>query len=171
MCGATRAAADSQLPITGLSPRVRGNLCRRAVLHQLRGPIPACAGQPRRRKRLRRGSMAYPRVCGATCSFQRSMAAFMGLSPRVRGNRVAWIWWHWPLGPIPACAGQPEVASHWLGELGAYPRVCGATQLPALLLRWRRGLSPRVRGNLLLPVRAVKKKGPIPACAGQPKTS
>ena len=74
----------------------------------------------------------------------------------------------WLMGPIPACAGQPQSSMKPPSTTMAYPRVCGATR-DSLLARLRiEGLSPRVRGN---PFRArLREHGerPIPACAGQP---
>ncbi len=52
-----------------------------------------------------------------------------------------------------------------------YPRVCGGTN--ALLFgTWTdEGLSPRVRGNPVVPGLAAGPVGSIPACAGEPTTS
>ena len=74
----------------------------------------------------------------------------------------------WGAGPIPACAGQP--AYHEAGRTpgGAYPRVCGATNVIVLAVHLDQGLSPRVRGNLAPPTDEAQIMGPIPACAGQP---
>ena len=168
MCGATIAHHEPIFARAGLSPRVRGNpghLCKMMIL---KGPIPACAGQPAAalvHANLRR---AYPRVCGATAATRSRKRRGRGLSPRVRGNRgqmasLAPMW-----GPIPACAGQPYGGVFFLGFGGAYPRVCGATDEE----RQRRinnfGLSPRVRGNQMEKRARVLSPGPIPACAGQP---
>ncbi len=49
-----------------------------------------------------------------------------------------------------------------------YPRVCGGTLRAACSDPIRRGLSPRVRGNLRSPVRPPLRAGSIPACAGEP---
>ena len=69
---------------------------------------------------------------------------------------------------IPACAGEP-VHGHAPGIEGAvYPRVCGGTLARRCSLRFRDGLSPRVRGNQLHPGRASISRGSIPACAGEP---
>ena len=92
----------------------------------------------------------------------------MGLSPRVRGNPRGVLSLGTPIGPIPACAGQPTSGQSRAASLWAYPRVCGATQtclsFPCSFL----GLSPRVRGNLPSGRRRSFIEGPIPACAGQP---
>ena len=91
-----------------------------------------------------------------------------GLSPRVRGNRFCAACLLGFLGPIPACAGQPELDARNCSYKGAYPRVCGATQQVRAKVFHQRGLSPRVRGNPINDFLALIMEGPIPACAGQP---
>ena len=54
------------------------------------------------------------------------------------------------MGSIPACAGEPRVASVTGTLQGVYPRVCGGTLWFALAALNIWGLSPRVRGNLLV---------------------
>ena len=107
VCGATFLLLALAPWVWGLSPRVRGNL--RAILASLiqRGPIPACAGQPFSTACCKAGCWAYPRVCGATTSQREVQVIDKGLSPRVRGNRVAAPAEVGQGRPIPACAGQP----------------------------------------------------------------
>ena len=131
---------------SGLSPRVRGNLLRRAVL--IRGSIPACAGEPPGRQMHSRPRSVYPRVCGGTLRRSRKLLLLLGLSPRVRGNPLTYLIGLSSKGSIPACAGEPN-------EIG----------LPRPVMP---GLSPRVRGNRLR--RTMRSHNPrsIPACAGEP---
>ena len=112
--------------------------------------------------------MAYPRVCGATKHDQVERIEDRGLSPRVRGNLVQANAAHKRDGPIPACAGQPLNPSGLSLGFWAYPRVCGATKRTYGYFSSRRGLSPRVRGNLVPLGSQRLRLGPIPACAGQP---
>ena len=131
----------------GLSPRVRGNREKSTGETIGTGPIPACAGQPHIQDPTDLYFGAYPRVCGATTFGKASTQGMMGLSPRVRGNLEAAKGTPPVIGPIPACAGQPQLPAQICGRQRAYPRVCGATLrtgLPSLL---GGGLSPRVRGN------------------------
>ena len=65
-CGGTVVQGMGPCSYVGLSPRVRGNLCRRAWESGCRRSIPASAGEP-------------ALVVG-------SVGAIAGLSPRVRGN-------------------------------------------------------------------------------------
>ncbi len=95
----------------------------------------------------------------------------LGLSPRVRGNPQASQCGRLGLGPIPACAGEPAGADGARLRDGAYPRVCGGTDLLPDFMFVNEGLSPRVRGNHVSDVAGALVPGPIPACAGEPVTS
>ena len=188
VCGATWATPSISALVPGLSPRVRGNRSC-AVRYPLRaGPIPACAGQPGEKFATGAASRAYPRVCGATrcicirCWLCRAYPRVCGatprgtpdeviewgLSPRVRGNPNPKTIALGAMGPIPACAGQPECRKRATRECRAYPRVCGATSPAHSDGLEREGLSPRVRGNHKAQQLPSDCLGPIPACAGQP---
>ena len=54
------------------------------------GSIPACAGEPLSVVCLFPTFRVYPRVCGGTLIWQILVSLAMGLSPRVRGNRLHW---------------------------------------------------------------------------------
>ena len=169
VCGATTLRNSKPPGHGGLSPRVRGNLTFAKDWRTTRGPIPACAGQPASFTSQMLHAWAYPRVCGATRLLHLTDAPCLGLSPRVRGNliraRNASCW----VGPIPACAGQPEPIAVTRAPIRAYPRVCGATLSALQTKRLAKGLSPRVRGNRFVLSCFVLGFGPIPACAGQPQ--
>ena len=64
VCGGTVKVSPPSTSTAGLSPRVRGNLRWHGAVRDIRGSIPACAGEPvpKRRAVLRR--TVYPRVCG-----------------------------------------------------------------------------------------------------------
>ena len=153
---------------TGLSPRVRGNPAPVPHHHDVRGSIPACAGEPGRRASAGGACAVYPRVCGGTRRDERPMENATGLSPRVRGNRLLFVAEKVAGGSIPACAGEPKTAAMCWRARMVYPRVCGGTPHQATQGARPEGLSPRVRGNrprLRLPAGGV---GSIPACAGEP---
>ena len=158
---------------TGLSPRVRGNRAGTRARNESGGSIPACAGEPIVLIALRVQARVYPRVCGGT-----GVGAFytfggVGLSPRVRGNRVVVPEAGLYEGSIPACAGEPHQPRHLLHPRPVYPRVCGEPSSSARLLSRQKvyprvcggtkvsgvaglmdyGLSPRVRGNPVIPHR------------------
>ena len=71
-------------------------------------------------------------------------------------------------GSIPACAGEPPWSAPATPSKRVYPRVCGGTDIPALIDRLREGLSPRVRGNPISHIGAADTVRSIPACAGEP---
>ena len=168
VCGATAIWTSPSTFSRGLSPRVRGNRWHPGRGPRSKGPIPACAGQPRPRSAWSGGCRAYPRVCGATEPWVWLIGIQSGLSPRVRGNPARSAEWRYSFGPIPACAGQPCLTSSGMCGNGAYPRVCGATHGWQVRDHGEWGLSPRVRGNPHAAHLAEPGEGPIPACAGQP---
>ena len=73
-----------------------------------------------------------------------------GLSPRVRGSQVNHQTGTSYTRSIPACAGEPTWPSSQMIESGVYPRVCGGAPIRTLKYKIAKGLSPRVRGSLLL---------------------
>ena len=114
-----------------------------------------------------------------------------GLSPHVRGNRVADHVDRTPPGSIPACTGkpvrqppsvlQPGVYPRMYGETYkflsssniyvVYPRMYGETSRRTCAANILPGLSPHVRGNLQLRDRAGRVAGSIPACTGKPRST
>ena len=167
-CGGTTALARVGEYFKGLSPRVRGNRGRRRGEPERLGSIPAGAGEPQRRTGRSRRAWVYPRGCGGTHFDAIVKLGQTGLSPRVRGNRDLI-----PLnvkepGSIPAGAGEPpDVPDRGFLD-GVYPRGCGGTQADPPLEPSRGGLSPRVRGNPMIPMKPPRRQGSIPAGAGEP---
>ncbi len=88
VCGGTAAAGFDGIALRGLSPRVRGNHNRQESIQVASRSIPACAGEPPNRPVLPCVVSVYPRVCGGTGDIHQYGHALIGLSPRVRGNRV-----------------------------------------------------------------------------------
>ena len=119
--------ANAKCWTVGLSPRVRGNH-EVAVDDELAaGSIPACAGEPRSWLSSRPSESVYPRVCGGTDDITRSLVPVGGLSPRVRGNRARHVRHTARRRSIPACAGEPTSSTSTRSAQGVYPRVCGGT--------------------------------------------
>ena len=168
MCGGTFRRVAASSPVSGLSPRVRGN--RHWHLFSLRRhrSIPACAGEPKAQVPSGSGVTVYPRVCGGTTVGDLVAVATEGLSPRVRGNLGAWPDGDGRRGSIPACAGEPPL--DWCGRRRprVYPRVCGGTPHSVDAALYYDGLSPRVRGNQRRPGSIGLTGRSIPACAGEP---
>ena len=107
VCGGTRHTAPHHAPAAGLSPRVRGNRRRGQGGRGGDGSIPACAGEPARRKICIPAAGVYPRVCGGTALQNGGNLFRIGLSPRVRGNPNPANPATSGPGSIPACAGEP----------------------------------------------------------------
>ena len=68
VCGGTPISEHQLIPGEGLSPRVRGNHYCGGRNKRLVGSIPACAGEPARRRIAFRLPWVYPRVCGGTAN-------------------------------------------------------------------------------------------------------
>ena len=99
------------------------------------------------------------------------MRARWGLSPRVRGNPALPELETDIAGSIPACAGEPRRPDPSGSRRTVYPRVCGGTGRIPPAPGPGRGLSPRVRGNLIGYGAYWYVIGSIPACAGEPPSS
>ena len=168
VCGGTWRLAQTRAGACGLSPRVRGNPPQPTPRPLRPRSIPACAGEPMKASVYGCGVTVYPRVCGGTSPGRFPVGADQGLSPRVRGNRQA-VAGQLPFeGSIPACAGEPVAVYPVNVGVRVYPRVCGGTTTSPRAMLPLEGLSPRVRGNLLLRLAASERDGSIPACAGEP---
>ena len=127
VCGGTRCGAVRSPGVSGLSPRVRGNQHLQRAARQRPGSIPACAGEPGRWAGCPSMTRVYPRVCGGTRRRFQAWGGYPGLSPRVRGNRLARQRHDVLVGSIPACAGEPPRAWPRSSSRRVYPRVCGGT--------------------------------------------
>ena len=154
----------------GLSPRTRGNPHAPGRGLQLRGPIPANAGEPPMRCCAWAGARAYPRERGGTQVTNWVTVRVPGLSPRTRGNPESGVVGPFRPGPIPANAGEPRQQRPRSCHSWAYPRERGGTCRPRIPQVHRPGLSPRTRGNLLTPLTPCPIRGPIPANAGEPSS-
>ena len=168
VCGGTLRRERRSAGRWGLSPRVRGNRSDCVQWWPSAWSIPACAGEPQTLCGGMYCHRVYPRVCGGTAGAPALLKRGPGLSPRVRGNLGIDVVDRAAAGSIPACAGEPELRSHKSAAPAVYPRVCGGTRYirrdPAAAL----GLSPRVRGNLVDLGENGRRRGSIPACAGEP---
>ena len=168
MCGGTCSSKSHTCCHKGLSPRVRGNPDDTVPMSNQQRSIPACAGEPATNSGLSPRIRVYPRVCGGTQIGHLPAGERNGLSPRVRGNLQFNDRLEVRLRSIPACAGEPPEDSENARKDEVYPRVCGGTRPRRLPQTTTRGLSPRVRGNRVIPLDIAASNGSIPACAGEP---
>ena len=167
-CGGTANPSRGMAPRLGLSPRVRGNPAGFQIPGHLNRSIPARAGEPVPDTARDQCDRVYPRACGGTSVAATSSWTWTGLSPRVRGNRSAEHPLHRCPGSIPARAGEPAIHIGPSSPPGVYPRACGGTQMFEADTIDLTGLSPRVRGNLVLGHVHHVVPGSIPARAGEP---
>ena len=132
VCGGTGSTSGAHGGKSGLSPRVRGNLCRLMQDLARLGSIPACAGEPFVGLFPCASEWVYPRVCGGTRTSGSLMPGRYGLSPRVRGNLPVVLQPAICQGSIPACAGEPQCLRTKPEYRRVYPRVCGGTSVKYL---------------------------------------
>ena len=130
--------------------------------------IPAHAGEPRGSDSPVTGLRVNPRARGGTDAADVAPRMPEGLSPRTRGNHSKYIKLTYPVGSIPAHAGEPEAIPCWLVGLRVYPRARGGTLSRREDFNHARGLSPRTRGNPLREAPRTGQPGSIPAHAGEP---
>ena len=151
----------------GLSPRVRGKLRYSFIARPPLRSIPACAGEAGRRPGTADRQGVYPRVCGGSMAREWRDEGRGGLSPRVRGKRRRVPGGATSRRSIPACAGEArrQLAQQIPAEV--YPRVCGGSVGEVLGGVLVDGLSPRVRGKRRRGGGAPRRRGSIPACAGE----
>ena len=168
VCGGTLALTIRSREPHGLSPRVRGNPGAGGEGGALDRSIPACAGEPVVKRGLSMINTVYPRVCGGTRATVTTTPHTAGLSPRVRGNHLFSAMAVPPFGSIPACAGEPPSRPPCESPHEVYPRVCGGTRVKVHGVIITSGLSPRVRGNPIRSFGWSRRRGSIPACAGEP---
>ena len=168
VCGGTLRRRKTRSYFSGLSPRLRGNppSCESCRLENR--SIPASAGEPPCRAGHTVEIEVYPRVCGGTVRDEQPLPGPVGLSPRLRGNRLQGRRCAGRWRSIPASAGEPGAS--WTGtEAGwVYPRVCGGTLAGLAIAGIKTGLSPRLRGNLVFRGAKTKVSRSIPASAGEP---
>ena len=167
VCGGSRRHTGRQCADEGLSPRVRGKRKAGKASSARRRSIPACAGEASSGMGVCEAARVYPRVCGGSANTAAATGKLDGLSPRVRGKQLRLGHSLGAYRSIPACAGEAPRPSLRTNGTAVYPRVCGGSPIPAVLVSRRRGLSPRVRGKLVAGLLPVLYQGSIPACAGE----
>ena len=167
-CGGTECVSRVFQREVGLSPRVRGNRLNQPGEQNVERSIPARAGEPENEIPVGSPHAVYPRACGGTKIQERINRLGEGLSPRVRGNLRREHPHGCGIGSIPARAGEPERPTRRKASGPVYPRACGGTGTTPPSAKPGSGLSPRVRGNLLVAVAQNLIHRSIPARAGEP---
>ena len=167
-CGGTALDVELDNQDQGLSPRLRGNPRPFWCRFKEGGSIPAPAGEPPRTSPTTCPARVYPRACGGTEDLLDTDGIVAGLSPRLRGNQGLAFFGICCMGSIPAPAGEPQQRIRELECQKVYPRACGGTFVELTTRGKRKGLSPRLRGNLQKHVKIGAREGSIPAPAGEP---
>ena len=167
VCGGNIFPGSGENPPEGLSPRVRGKQLQLQRRRGWGGSIPACAGETIRPQPTIRGDGVYPRVCGGNVGAGLLGQGTKGLSPRVRGKLPALPRYSTDQGSIPACAGETLYRLGRRSDRRVYPRVCGGNLPLSHGAGIPVGLSPRVRGKLVVILEEEDLVGSIPACAGE----
>ena len=168
-CGGTTMGTGSMRYLTGLSPRLRGNLLNNVEDMTLRGSIPAPAGEPFPDGVAGPRPGVYPRACGGTAWAPGTAQVGGGLSPRLRGNHGFAADRDGRGGSIPAPAGEPPTSGMAARPCRVYPRACGGTPAHTTIRLLYLGLSPRLRGNRPAGPRGPGRGRSIPAPAGEPQ--
>jgi len=150
----------------GSSPRARGTHGGRPVHVPLRRLIPACAGNTSPRTRAARSTSAHPRVRGEHYVVIWPGQTHDGSSPRARGTQRQPRRGRDVDRLIPACAGNTTLTPSIASGTAAHPRVRGEHYPDDFqrILDW--GSSPRARGTRSPRRRRCRRRGLIPACAG-----
>ena len=126
-CGGTASRWALVQRGSGLSPRLRGNHSTMRRRGTPTGSIPAPAGEPRVVDIRKSETKVYPRACGGTFDYVDERSELMGLSPRLRGNRICSEITTGNARSIPAPAGEPRQGHGRRSRHRVYPRACGGT--------------------------------------------
>ena len=154
--------------MSGLSPRMRGNLIKPLALTARAGSIPTHAGKPIKVTLPYIPRWVYPHACGETPAEVIHRHAFEGLSPRMRGNLPSFFSPPSAVGSIPTHAGKPSIFFQPSFGRRVYPHACGETHNPNWKEFYKGGLSPRMRGNRYQGPPTALRCGSIPTHAGKP---
>ena len=146
-CGGAVIREAEEMLSEGRSPRVRGSPDPAREGRQVRGSIPAGAGEPAPAATCWSGRWVDPRGCGGATVKVRQIASGLGRSPRVRGSHRRRDFRDSHHGSIPAGAGEPLRDGFLAGARGVDPRGCGGAPGPTLVQPIHGGRSPRVRGS------------------------
>ena len=167
-CGETHVIWSSDTTLTGLSPRLWGNLCGLSARTTIRGSIPTPVGKPKVVSKSRRVGGVYPHACGETVRLYRGQMVFQGLSPRLWGNHLYAIATHQAQGSIPTPVGKPGIFGGGIPGSEVYPHACGETRVCDHSGKTLPGLSPRLWGNRLMRWPGYGYLGSIPTPVGKP---
>src|SRR5690625_1592384 len=129
-----------------------------------------CMGPPTTHHKSQIAIWVYPHVYGATYYTSQKSNSDLGLSPCVWGHPPSIAILPSSPGSIPMCMGPPLSRPAHAVRYRVYPLVYGATLHSLIHAQAVPGLSPSVRGHLLVLPPMPSQKGSIPMCMGPPTT-
>ena len=166
VCGEHSRVMKSRSNCGGSSPRMRGTQPGDEVEVELRGIIPAYAGNTNSVSHTLGTSGDHPRVCGEHRPVSESAQTLLGSSPRMRGTPAAWPARSASKWIIPAYAGNTICRFRSNRDRRDHPRVCGEHSTTPVVTPKQQGSSPRMRGTPASSTGNGDGTGIIPAYAG-----
>ena len=147
VCGEHSETKADNSSMTGSSPRMRGTLTIPEDALLTAWIIPAYAGNTFPPIYCLLFMWDHPRVCGEHSFSLIAAICAAGSSPRMRGTQIPAKQGVFPLGIIPAYAGNTNPRQLKRFNARDHPRVCGehVTFFPSGL--YAQGSSPRMRGT------------------------
>ena len=151
----------------GASPRLRGKPDRHCKTGRDRRCIPAPAGETLSPWPRSPWPSVHPRACGGNSGGRYCGDSQSGASPRLRGKHTDGAAIETGVRCIPAPAGETKDGYRGNPCQGVHPRACGGNPVREMAEGCNRGASPRLRGKLHLRLEAGRRRGCIPAPAGE----
>ncbi len=145
---------------------MRGTVEISVLKKQLKGIIPAHAGNSLTISSNNSPARDHPRACGEQGWQRRRGRDTWGSSPRMRGTARIQRRQASTGGIIPAHAGNRLSGKKSHKDVRDHPRACGEQPALAIKFTLRAGSSPRMRGTGDIEVIEYKNHGIIPAHAG-----
>ena len=165
-CGEHVGLKLAAVPLSGSSPRMRGTRRRAELMRGGYGIIPAHAGNTRCLHAQSSTHRDHPRACGEHLILWCRVRRGVGSSPRMRGTQTCLTKRVGFIGIIPAHAGNTRAVKRFTKYGRDHPRACGEHPVIAFHDRRAQGSSPRMRGTLWALLAPDRKRGIIPAHAG-----
>ena len=154
-------------PPTWDHPRICGEHRRRHLYHASpRGSSPHMRGTLNVDTVGSWNNGDHPRICGEHGIKEYIKHGYEGSSPHMRGTLGCIGSIELLLGIIPAYAGNTGVPLNKVFHIGDHPRICGEHGKGRARERARSGSSPHMRGTLSVCAVPYRRRGIIPAYAG-----
>ena len=157
--------------VPGRSPLTRGSPVSSKPTSPPSGSIPAHAGEPLYGHDARHGRLVDPRSRGGAVVVLVETWSGAGRSPLTRGSRGISLPAAGAEGSIPAHAGEPPLSLIGVIVIMVDPRSRGGAASTHWYGMPSCGRSPLTRGSLRAQIRAPRRRGSIPAHAGEPLDS